>query len=253
MSVVIVKITYLFLFQYYYATTNMQPQNWRYLIKLTLPVAMGYYAAGIAFGVLAVSAGLTWWLALLMSITVYTGAAQYAAIPLFAGGAGIFSITLSTLLINLRQLVYTVVMCQDLPKHALKRLYATASITDESFSLLLTMSQVERQRAVFRVNFLCQSYWVSATLIGILLGDQLNQLIPNLDFALPCLFVILAYEQFKHNKQLLPLIVAPIAFIVAKLFFPNWILLVAILFCGLVILLKHNFTKLIATGGDSDA
>ena len=42
--------------------------NWTDLIKLTLPIAMGYYAAGIAYGILGVNAGLPAWLVIALSV-----------------------------------------------------------------------------------------------------------------------------------------------------------------------------------------
>lgn len=220
-----------------------EDNSWRRLIKLTLPIAMGFYAAGIAFGVLAMSANLPWWLAFLMSLLVYTGAAQYAAIPLFASSAGPLAITLSTFLISLRHFVYTLVIRKELPQKGFVRFYSGAALTDESFSLLLTQPKSSRKSMVVRINFLCHFYWVSASLIGIVLGEGLNNLIPHLDFALPCLFIILAYEQFSQNREIFPLFVAPIAFLIALNFLPQWLILSAILLSVLAILLKFLLSR----------
>ncbi|WP_159460732.1 AzlC family ABC transporter permease [Pasteurella testudinis] len=207
---------------------------------MTLPIAMGYYAAGIAYGILGVSAGLPLWLVVLLSVLVYSGAAQYAAIPLFASAAGFFPLVISTLLISLRQIFYTLALHQDLPKHGLKRWYATAAITDESYALLSSQDRNQRQNNVTRINLLCQFYWVSASLIGALLGAELAGAIPHLAFALPCLFIILAYEQYRQVRQISPIFLALIAFIAAKIFAADWVMLAAILGCIFVILIRYN-------------
>ncbi|WP_279716516.1 AzlC family ABC transporter permease [Chelonobacter oris] len=214
--------------------------DWRHLIRLTLPIAMGYYAAGIAYGILAVSAGLPAWLTVALSTLVYSGAAQYAAIPLFAAGAGFFPLVVGTLLISLRQIFYTLALHRDLPKKGLLRWYATASITDESYALVATQDKSERPRLISKINFLCQFYWVSASLIGTLLGAELANAIPHLEFALPCLFIILAYEQYRQVRQYFPLLLSVGAFVPAKLFAADWLMLAAILCCMTAILMRYN-------------
>lgn len=221
-------------------TKSATKRSWTELIKMTLPIAMGYYAAGIAYGILAISAGLPIWFAVLLSIFVYSGAAQYAAIPLFAASAGFFPLVISTLLISLRQIFYTLAMYADLPQKGWKRWYSTASITDESYALLAIQPQAERSLLSTRVNFLCQFYWVSSSLIGAVLGTQLAGMIPHLEFALPCLFVILAYEQYRQVRQISLLLLAVASFLLAKLLMENWIMLGAILCCVFVILARHT-------------
>ncbi|MGV6987582.1 AzlC family ABC transporter permease [Testudinibacter sp. P80/BLE/0925] len=214
--------------------------SWRALIKLTLPIAMGYYAAGIAYGILGVSAGLPLWLVVLMSVFVYTGAGQYAALPLFAAAAGFFPIVINTFLISLRQIFYTLALHADLPKRGWRRWYGTFSITDESYALVSTQPPANRAIQMTQINFLCQFYWVSASLLGGLLGAELADSIPHLSFALPCLFIILAYEQYRQARQIFPIFLALIAFAVAKMFAADWLMLAAILVSILVILARYK-------------
>ena len=54
------------------------------IVKLTLPVFFGYIAIGIPFGLMLVKNGYPWWVAPIMSLTMYAGAGQYVAIGLFA-------------------------------------------------------------------------------------------------------------------------------------------------------------------------
>ena len=227
--------------------------NWTDLIKLTLPIAMGYYAAGIAYGILGVNAGLPAWLVIALSVLVYSGAAQYAAIPLFASAAGFLPLVVGTLLISLRQIFYSLAQHQDLPPNGLKRWYATASITDESYALMSTQDSANRAEKMVRINFLCQFYWVSATIIGVLLGNEFSNAIPHLAFALPCLFIILAYEQYCRIRKLFPLLMALTAFIIAKIFMPSWVMLAAILLCIFFILAQHKRKLMLQIQGENHA
>ncbi|QLB20835.1 branched-chain amino acid permease [Vespertiliibacter pulmonis] len=203
--------------------------SWQNAAKLTAPIFMGYLAAGIAYGILATSAGMPMWFTIAMSFTVFSGTAQYAAIPFFISGTGLVSVFLSTLLISLRFIFYTLNIRQDLPKEKLKRTLSVAYMTDENFALLSTLSPNTRRALLLKTSLLGVLYWTLATIIGIVLGDSASQYIQHLDFALPCLFAILTYEQYKTQKQWKSIFIALIAFLLAHQISNQYILLIAIL------------------------
>ena len=74
--------------------------------------------------------------------------------------------------------------------------------------------------------------------IGVMIGSTLSDMVPHLDFALVCLFAILAYEQFQSIKRYFPIGIAIVALLIASLFTSNWLLLVAIFICMLLILAR---------------
>lgn len=209
---------------------------WRAAFKVSLPVAMGYYPAGIAFGVLASVAHLPWWVIVSMSIWAYAGAAQYAAIPLFANVAGILAVAINTLVINLRHVFYALPLLQQLPENRFKKAYCLFALTDETFSVLSVLPKKDQRAMMFKITFLNHFYWVSASIIGMFLGDQFNQLVPNLDFALACLFAVLLFEQYIAKRVWWPCILAACAFFLAKWLAPNYLLLLALGLCAVTIL-----------------
>lgn len=211
--------------------------SWHQAFKLTIPILLGYFAAGIAYGILATNAGLPYWLTVAMSFFVFSGTAQYAAIPFFVNYTPLFSVFLSTLLMSLRFIFYTIGIRHYLPRSPIKKYLSLWSLTDEGFALLSSYPTQSRQAMVFKVNMLGLSYWVIATIIGMLLGDSVVDLIPHLDFALPCLFAILAYEQYINQKQWKPIVIAVISFMLAKWITQQYILLLAIIISMLFILL----------------
>ena len=219
--------------------TNELMKNglWQQAFKVSFPVAMGYIPAGIAFGVLFVAAKLPIWAAILSSVVLYAGAAQYASIALLAGGVGISTLASNTLAINLRHAFYAIPLLKQLPTNPISRFYCLFALTDETFSVLTTLHENERQRLILPVSLLNQCYWVTGTILGILVGAGLNDWVPHLDFALVCLFAILAYEQFKAVKAYYPIFIAIIAFIAAFYFISDWLLLSAIcVSLGLIII-----------------
>lgn len=210
---------------------------WKQALQHSMPVAMGYVPAAIAFGVLMSAAGLPWWWAVLLSVFLYAGAAQYATIPMLAAGANIASLSINTLVINLRHIFYALPLLQHLPQTSLRRWYALFALTDESFSVLTTLPAADAQRLFVKIVWLNQMYWIVGTLLGVAIGAGLNDLIPNLDFALTCLFVILAYEQYQAKRVWWPCVVAAVAFVLASVVTQEYLMLLAVALCAGSILL----------------
>jgi predicted branched-subunit amino acid permease len=71
-----------------------------------------------------------------------------------------------------------------------------------------------------------------------MIGSALSDMVPHLDFALVCLFTILAYEQFQSIRRYFPIGIAVIALVIASFFTRNWLLLVAISICMVLILAR---------------
>jgi len=206
----------------------MQAEDRKTLLSLSLPVGMGYVPAGFAYGVLALQAGLPVWVVLAMSVVVYAGAMQFAAVPMLAGAAGLPTVALTTLAINLRHALYAIPLLDRLPKRRAARAYVIAALTDETYSVLTTLP-AQRCRALgWGIALLNQGYWVLGTLLGVALGGQAARWIPNLDFALPALFVILAIEQYRTRRRWWPAAVGLAAYAAGRALAPHYALLAAL-------------------------
>src|ERR1700712_4079252 len=75
--------------------------------RATFGVAPGIGAWGLVTGVAMVKSGLSVPLAVLMTLTVYAGSAQFAALPLLAAGAPMWVICAAAFCVNLRFLIYS--------------------------------------------------------------------------------------------------------------------------------------------------
>lgn len=212
--------------------------SWRKALKITSPVAMGYAPAGMAFGVLASAAGIPWWLSIMISIIVFSGAAQYAAIPLLAAGAGILNLSVNTLVINLRHIFYALPLVDILPQNPLKKAYCLFCLTDESFSVMTSLSKDDQRGFFPKIALLVHSYWVIATIVGIIAGEGLAQIVPNLEFALPALFVILWYEQMKNKKIWWPTVIALLFYLLILFVLPQYVLILTLAAAVIFILFR---------------
>ena len=76
----------------------------------SLPVMAGYIVLGIGFGILLRNAGYGVAWAFAMAVAVYAGSMQYVGISLLAGGAGIITTIVTTVMVNARHLFYSISM-----------------------------------------------------------------------------------------------------------------------------------------------
>jgi 4-azaleucine resistance transporter AzlC len=200
-------------------------ENRKDILRLTTPVGMGYVPAGFAYGVLALQAGLPLWAVIAMSIFVYAGALQFAAVPMLAGAAGLPTVALTTLAINLRHVLYAIPLLGRLPGHRAAKAYVIAALTDETYSVLTTLAPERCRALAWPIALINQGYWLLGTLLGVALGEQAARWIPHLDFALPALFVILAIEQYRAQRRWLPAAVGLLAYVIARAAAPHYALL----------------------------
>jgi predicted branched-subunit amino acid permease len=70
-------------------------------------IGLGVAAWGLITGVAMIKSGLTIPLALLMSLTVFAGSAQLAALPLIASGAPVWVVWATALCVNLRFIIFS--------------------------------------------------------------------------------------------------------------------------------------------------
>jgi 4-azaleucine resistance transporter AzlC len=140
-------------------------------IRAGVPVAVAYLPMAMAFGVLAAQTGLSFAQASAMSLFVYAGASQYAALGLIGGGASAPAIILATLVLNFRHFLMSMALSRRLP---LRRdgpgawaapLGLGFGITDETF---VVASLDARLTPRFFLGLMLTAYasWVAGTAIG---------------------------------------------------------------------------------------
>ncbi len=234
------------------ALHKQNSHHWAEGFKRSLPVAMGYLPAGIAFGVLAQVAGIPVWATIMLSVVLYAGAAQYACLPMLSAGLAIGNIATNIAAINLRHVFYAMPLLKSLPHNKLAKTYCLFALTDETFSVMTSLPQQSRQALMLPISLFNQMWWVVAGAIGVLIGSTLSDLIPHLDFALVCLFAILAYEQFQSIKRYFPIVIAIVSLAIASLFTNNWLLLMAITICMILILGRGFWIERTVTGVNND-
>ena len=104
----------------------------RYALRKSVPVFLGYIFLGVAFGIVLEASGLTWPWALLTSALIYAGSMQFALIPLIGSATPLPTIALMTLLVNSRHLFYGLSFVDMYREMGRRRPYMIFSLTDET-------------------------------------------------------------------------------------------------------------------------
>ena len=189
----------------------------------TVPVLTGYLVLGFGFGILMKANGFSAVLAVAMSLLIYAGSMQYAAVGLLTGGASLLTVALTTLAVNARHLFYGITMLDGYRHTGVAKPYLIFALTDETYSLVCTdklpVSADNRKRYYFLVSLLNQSYWVAGTALGALAGSLLQFNSAGIDFALTALFLTVFLEQWLTAKKHTPALLGVVATVVCLLIF----------------------------------
>lgn len=212
----------------------------------TIPVLLGYLAIGIVFGLLLIDAGYPWILAPFMSIFIYAGAGQYAAITMFTANASLWEVATITFFINSRHMVYGLSLLEKFKGTGPYKPYLIFSLTDETYSLLTTIKvppQMDKKKFYFYISLFDQLYWILGGIIGALIGNFITFHCDHLNFALTALFVVLLIEQMRQCDSRIPFAIAGFVSIFTMIFISkNNMLLFSLLFSvGFLLLWKKHF------------
>ncbi|HEV3097784.1 MAG TPA: AzlC family ABC transporter permease [Candidatus Dormibacteraeota bacterium] len=168
----------------------------REILLAAAPIAIAVFVFGVSFGVLAVAAHLPAWSVVLMSVLVFAGSAQFAAIGVIAAGGSVLTAIFAGGLLNLRFVATGIAVTRSLPGgRLLKSLLAQLSI-DESYALSARAGSPGRPdgKTLLVTGALLYVVWIVGTSLGALLGPVLGD--PKrlgLDAAFPAGFVALLW------------------------------------------------------------
>ncbi len=159
--------------------------------KAVLPLWLGMLPFAIAYAVAAMGAGLTVLETQAMSLLVFAGAAQFGAAGMFAAGAQPFAIIFTTLLVNLRHLLYGLNLGRGSQLGKGTEVVAAHLLTDEAFGVTVAAGRrsgsylIGAGTSVFVI-------WNAGTLAGAILSARIpDPLALGVDFVFPLAFLAL--------------------------------------------------------------
>lgn len=148
-------------------------------VRSCLPVLPGVLAFGAISGVAMVAAGMPYYLAVLMSILVYAGNAQLAALQLLTSGSPLAIAILAALVINLRFCIYSLSMAPHLAAAGPRwRPLLSYLLTDNGYAITLRgyerdLGAADKVWYYFGSSVAIWVTWQLGTLTGVLLGARI--------------------------------------------------------------------------------
>src|ERR1700722_3698349 len=163
----------------------------------------------VSFGATCVGGGLAWWVPVALSVLVFAGGAQIAAVGVVLAGGSPVAAVLAGAVLNTRLLPYGFAVadvvgpagfaatgggCAAAGRRWLARLLGTHVITDESVAFALRQDSAERRRSAFwACGVALFALWNVSVLLGVALGSSVrNTNAFGLDATFPAVMLALA-------------------------------------------------------------
>ena len=178
-------------------------------LKAGIPIALGYLSVSFTFGIIAISYGLSWWQALIISMTTVTSAGQFAGIGIMLHPGQYFQMLISQITINIRYSFMSISVGQKADERftGLSRWILGFMMTDEIFGVAAQEESVSRS---FFAGLATLPYlgWSVGTLLGAILGSILpDRLMSALSLAIYGMFVAIVVPEMKKSRPVLIVVV----------------------------------------------
>ena len=188
---------------------EQQMKDFRRGLQDGIPIAMGYVPVSFTFGLMAVSVGMKWWQAILVSMTVVTSAGQFAGLDIMVAGGSLLEMALTQLVINLRYGLMSLSLSQkvDHTMDTLNRFITSFGITDEIFAVAMSRKQEISKYYMYGLIAIPYMGWALGTTMGAVLGGVLPQFICNaLGIAIYGMFLAIIIPQAREDLNCLKVI-----------------------------------------------
>lgn len=210
-------------------------------IKDTWAAALGLIPLGLAFGLLMVQSGFSWWWTPIFFIVIYAGSMEFLAISMVTGGVSALSSLLTGFMVNFRHIFYGLTFPRKRINSPVGKAYSTYALTDETYAIVSALPREERPTGIriLSIQIFCQILWVGGGLVGALAGQVIPSSVEGMEFALVALFVVLAMDSFRNNQDLsLPLSAAVLG-ILAAFITPGQLLMVSLSAYFLLLIIRY--------------
>ena len=204
----------------------------------------GLFALGIGFGVLVTSHDLPWWLAPVISATMFAGSVEFLLIGMLAPAAPIAAIATTTFLVNSRHLFYGLSFPLDRVKGRIAKAYSIFALCDEAYAIITSSDPATlTTRRISWTQLGLHFSWAGGALIGGLVGATMLSGVKGLDFVLSALFVVLTFDGYRAHRDRTTLILGAAAAAIALLIAPESMLLIAMILFTVALGVRHRTNR----------
>lgn len=171
-------------------------------VRAGVPFAAAGFLLSLSFGVLAMDAGFPAVAAVAMSLIVFAGSAQFAAVSILAAGGGVGAAVLAAALMNARFLPMGVALAASLPGRAAWRAAQGQTVVDSSWAMANLGDGRFDRFFLFGCSGIQYVTWALGTITGVLGGDVLGD--PQdlgLDAIYPTFFLAILIAELRAERH----------------------------------------------------
>ena len=190
---------------------KQKKKSFKFALERSIPIMVGYFPVGVAYGILMENAGYNFIWSLLSSLFVYAGSLQMLMVSFLVNNVPLFTVMITALLLNSRHLFYGISFIEKFKMYGLWKYFLIFLLSDENYSLLCSYKEkdeVEEKWVHIFSAGLIWMYWILFSGLGGLVGKLITFDTTGIDFALTALFVVILIEQWKNCESKIPGIVA---------------------------------------------
>ena len=204
----------------------------------------GLFALGIGFGVLVTSHDLPWWLAPVISATMFAGSVEFLLIGMLAAAVPIAAIATTTFLVNSRHLFYGLSFPLDRVQGRIAKAYSIFALCDEAYAIITSSDPATlTTRRISWTQLGLHFSWAGGALIGGLVGATMLSGVNGLDFVLTALFVVLTLDGYRAHRDRTTIILGAAAAAIALLIAPESMLLIAMILFTVALGVRHRTNR----------
>lgn len=187
-------------------------------------IGIGYLSVSFTFGLAAVSSGLLWWEALLVSMMNLTSAGQFAGITIMAAAGTYIEMALSQFVINLRYALMSISLSQKVTPefHSGKKMLLGFAVTDEIFAVAMSREGEVSSKYFAGLAVLPYLGWTGGTLAGAVCGNILPETVTDaLGLAIYGMFIAIIVPAMKKDGRILKITLLAVAFSFILFYLPG--------------------------------
>jgi len=170
-------------------------------LRAGVPFAIAGGVLSMSFGVLATAVGMSDIAAVVMSMIVFAGSAQFAAISIVASGGSLGAAVAAAAMVNSRFLPMGVALAPWLPGRAMFRAVQGQAVVDASWAMALREDGSFDRFFLFGATAIQYVTWSVGTALGVLGGGLLgNTYELGLDAIFPAFFLALLIAEAQSRR-----------------------------------------------------
>jgi 4-azaleucine resistance transporter AzlC len=186
------------------------------------PMLLGAAPFAVIYGTLAITGGLSAAAAMAMSLFVFAGSAQFIALSLLAGGAGLAVVAFTTFVVNVRHALYSATLREHVAHLGARwRIPLAFALTDETFAVVqrhyAAPGSVEHKHWYYLGSCVAMYVnWVAWTAIGLWIGRSIDGLESlGLEFAMAATFTGIVAPLLRRRPAVAAAVAAGVVALVA--------------------------------------